>query len=178
MGKLNELAVKRAKAGKYGDGDGLQLSVSPSLAKKWVLRFLWRGTPREMGLGSYPEVGLADARDRAIDARRKVRDRVDPIAEGRRGKGIPTFGALADEVTDGLAKEFRNEKHRYQWRMTLTTYAAPLRDKPVDAIETEHVLAVLKPLWQSRRETASRLRGRIERVLNVAKTKGYRTGEN
>jgi integrase len=88
------------------------------------------------------------------------------------------FGELADETAAQLAGGFRNEKHKAQWRMTLTVYAESLRAKAVDKIETADVLAVLQPIWQEKPETASRLRGRIERVLNAAKAKGYRTGEN
>jgi len=178
MGKLTARKVETAKPGKYGDGDGLQLSVAPSGARKWVLRYLWQGMPREMGLGSFPEVSLADAREKAIEGRRKARSGVDPIAEGRKDKGIPTFGKLADEIAEQLAANFRNEKHKAQWTMTLTVYAATLRDKPVDTIETADVLAVLRPIWQAKPETASRVRGRIERVLSAAKAKGYRNGEN
>jgi integrase len=178
MGRLTSRKVETAKPGKYGDGDGLQLAVTPSGAKKWVLRFLWQGKAREMGLGSYPEVGLAEARDKALAGRRLARKGVDPIAERRKDRGIPTFGELADEIADQLAEGFRNEKHKAQWRMTLTVYAERLRAKPVDKIETADVLGVLRPIWQAKPETASRLRGRIERVLNAAKAKGYRTGEN
>ena len=177
MGKLTARKVETAKPGKYGDGDGLQLAVSPSGAKKWVLRFLWQGRPREMGLGSYPEVGLAEARERALKGRRLARSGVDPIA-ARKGKGVPTFGELADQVARDLADGFRNDKHKAQWAMTLKVYAAPLREKAVDSITTEDVLAVLHPIWREKPETASRLRGRVERVLNAAKAKGYRTGEN
>ncbi len=178
MGKLTARKVETAKPGKYGDGAGLQLAVAPTGAKKWVLRFLWQGRPREMGLGSYPEVGLAEAREKALAGRRLARSGVDPIADRRKDSGIPTFGELADEIAGQLGEGFRNEKHKTQWRMTLTVYAEPLRDKPVDKIETADVLAVLQPIWQTKPETASRVRGRIERVLNAANAKGYRTGEN
>jgi integrase len=178
MGKLTARKVETVKAGKYGDGGGLQLAVAPAGAKKWVLRFFWQGNAREMGLGSYPEVSLADAREKALAGRRLVRSGVDPISERRKGRGIPTFGELADEIADQLAEGFRNEKHKAQWRMTLTVYAEPLRAKPVDKVETTDVLAILRPIWQEKPETASRLRGRIERVLNAAKAKGYRFGEN
>ena len=154
------------------------MAVAPSGAKKWVLRFLWRGRPREMGLGSYPEVGLADAREKALAGRRLARSGVDPIAARKKSERVTTFGELADEIAGHLAEGFRNEKHKAQWRMTLTVYAEPLRAKPVDKIETADVLAVLRPIWQAKPETASRLRGRIERILNAAKAKGYRTGEN
>ncbi len=178
MGKLTARKVETAKAGKYGDGGGLQLAVAPTGRKKWVLRFLWQGAPREMGLGSYPEVTLAEAREKALAGRRLARSGVDPIAARKKGEGVPTFGEIADEIAGQLAEGFRNEKHKAQWRMTLTVYAEPLRAKPVDKIETADVLAVLQPIWREKPETASRLRGRIERVLNAAKAKGYRTGEN
>ena len=178
MGKLTARRVETARAGKYGDGGGLQLAVAPTGAKKWVLRFLWQGKAREMGLGSYPEVGLADAREKALVGRRLARSGIDPIAARKVGEGVPTFGEIADEIADQLAEGFRNEKHKAQWRMTLTVYAEPLRAKPVDKIETADILAVLQPIWQTKPETASRVRGRIERVLNAAKAKGYRTGEN
>jgi integrase len=178
MGKLTARKVEAAKPGKHGDGRGLQLAVAPTGAKKWVLRFMTAGKAREMGLGSYPEVSLAEARDKALEARRLARRGVDPIAERRKERGIPTFGEIADEIAEQLAEGFRNEKHKAQWKMTLTVYADPLRAKPVDRIETADVLGVLRPIWQAKPETASRLRGRIERVLNAAKAKGYRTGEN
>ena len=178
MGKLTARKVETAKAGKYGDGGGLQLAVASTGAKKWVLRFLWHGKAREMGLGSYPEVGLADAREKALAGRRLARSGVDPIAARKIGEGVPTFGGIADEIAGQLSEGFRNEKHKAQWRMTLTVYAEPLRAKAVDKIETADILAVLQPIWQTKPETASRVRGRIERVLNAAKAKGYRTGEN
>jgi integrase len=178
LGKLTARKVETAKPGKYGDGDGLQLAVASTGAKKWVLRFLWRGKAREMGLGSYPEVGLAEARERALAGRRLARSGVDPIAERRQDRRVPTFGELADEVVAEQGKGFRNDKHKAQWAMTLREYAAPLRAKPVNEITTEDVLAVLKPLWTEKPETASRLRGRIERVLNAAKAKSLRSGEN
>jgi integrase len=178
MGKLTARKVETARAGKYGDGGGLQLAVAPTGGKKWVLRFLWQGKAREMGLGSCPEVGLAEARDKALAGRRLARSGIDPIAARKKDEAVPTFGEVADEITSQLSEGFRNEKHKAQWRMTLTTYAKPLRAKPVDTIETADVLAVLQPIWQKKPETASRLRGRIERVLNAAKAKGYRTGEN
>ena len=155
-----------------------QLAVAPTGAKKSVLRFLWQGNAREMGLGSYPEVGLAEAREKAIAGRRLARSGVDPIAERKQDRRVPTFGKLADEVVTEQSKGFRNDKHRAQWKITLETVCWPLRVKAVDAITTEDVLGVLKPIWTTKTETASRLRGRIERVLNAAKAKGHRSGEN
>ena len=178
VGKLTARKVETAKPGKYGDGDGLQLAVAATGAKKWVLRFMSAGKAREMGLGSYPEVSLAEAREKALAGRRLARSGIDPITERRKDRGIPTFGELADEIAEQLSQGFRNEKHKAQWKMTLRVYADPLRAKPVDKIETTDVLAVLRPIWQSKPETASRVRGRIERILNAAKAKTLRTGEN
>ena len=178
MPKLTARKVETAKPGKYGDGEGLQLAVSASGARKWVLRFQWRGRPREMGLGAFPLVSLEHARDAAREARKLAKAGIDPIADNKREKAVPTFGELADTVAADLSEGFRNEKHKAQWKMTLTVYAKPLRAMSVDAIETADVLAVLKPLWTAKPETASRLRGRIEKVLNAAKAKGFRSGEN
>jgi integrase len=180
MAKLNSRFVETAPPGKYGDAitKGLQLVVAQTGARKWVLRFMSQGKAREMGLGSFPEVGLAEAREKARAARKLVKDGVDPIVDRQRDRGVPTFGELADEVVAEQSKGFRNDKHKAQWAMTLTVYAEPLRPKPVDKVETVDVLAVLKPIWLEKPETASRVRGRIERVLNAAKAKGYRTGEN
>ena len=176
--KLSARKVATAKPGKYADGGNLYLVVSDQGARKWVLRFTWRGRAKEMGLGSASSVPLADARERAAEARRLVAQGVNPIEARKRDCGIPTFGEVADDVAEALSAGFRNEKHKAQWRMTLTTYAAPIRAKPVDAISTDDVLAVLKPIWLEKAETASRLRGRIEKVLDAAKAKGLRAGEN
>ena len=177
-GNLTARKVETAKPGKYSDGGNLYLIVSETGARKWVLRFTWRGRAKEMGLGSASSVPLADAREKAADARRKIGRGLNPIEERKRDGGIPSFGDMADDVREALSAGFRNEKHKAQWRMTLTTYAAPLRAKPVDTVSTDDVLAVLKPLWTAKPETASRLRGRIEKVLDAAKAKGYRSGEN
>jgi integrase len=177
-GRLTARTVATAKRGKHSDGGNLYLIVSETGSRKWVLRFTWRGTAKEMGLGSANDVPLADARERAADARRLLARDLNPIDERKRGGVIPTFGVLADDVCQTLAAGFRNEKHKAQWRMTLVTYAAPLRSKPVDTISTEDLLAVLKPIWTAKPETASRLRGRIEKVLDAAKAKGFRTTEN
>jgi integrase len=176
--KLTARKVETAKPGKYSDGGNLYLIVSESGARKWVLRFTWRGRAKEMGLGSAASVPLADAREKAASARRKIAQGLNPIEERKRDGGIPTFGEMADEVRESLSAGFRNEKHKAQWKSTLETYAAPLRAKPVDVIVTDDLLAVLKPIWTSKAETASRVRGRIEKVLDAAKAKGFREGEN
>lgn len=176
--KLTARKVETAKPGKYSDGGNLYLIVSATGSRKWVLRFSWRGHAKEMGLGSASTVALADARERAASARRKIAQGLNPINERKRDGGIPTFGEIADDVREALSAGFRNEKHKAQWKSTLETYAAPLRAKPVDTIAIDDVLAVLKPIWVSKAETASRVRGRIEKVLDAAKAKGFRNGEN
>jgi integrase len=176
--KLTARKVETAKPGKYSDGGNLYLIVSETGARKWVLRFTWRGRAKEMGLGSAASVPLADAREKAGSARRKIAQGLNPIDERKRDGGIPTFGEMADDVREALSAGFRNEKHKAQWKSTLETYAAPLRAKPVDTIATDDVLAVLKPIWTTKAETASRVRGRIEKVLDAAKAKGFREGEN
>ncbi|ACA18348.1 integrase family protein [Methylobacterium sp. 4-46] len=170
------------KPGRHADGDGLYLVVDPSGAKRWLFLFRWHGKLKEMGLGGLSTVSLAEAREAASEARRLVKSGRNPIEQRRAAKSdeaaLVTFGAFADKVVTDLAPGFRNDKHKAQWAMTLTTYAAPLRPMPVEAIGTEDVLRVLEPIWQTKSETASRLRGRIERVLDAAKAKGLRTGEN
>lgn len=178
VGRLSARKVETAKPGKHSDGGNLYLVVSPSGARKWILRFTWRGRPKEMGLGSAASVPLGEARERAAHARQMIARGLNPIDERKRDRDIPTFGDLADDVRESLSARFRNEKHRAQWKSTLLTYAAPLRTKPVDTITTDDVLTVLKPIWITKAETASRVRGRIEKVLDAAKAKGYRDGEN
>ena len=155
--------------------------------KRWVFLFRDRqtGKLREMGLGSGADVTLAKAREKAAAARALLAAGQDPIAAAteaataaKKVRTVPTFGELADQFIEAMAPSWRNDKHAEQWRMTLTEYAKAIRDKPVDQIDVADVLAVLKPHWEQRPETAGRLRGRIERVLNAAKAQGYRTGEN
>ena len=171
-GNLTALKVQRAKPGKYSDGGNLYLVVSRSGSRKWVLRFTWRGGAKEMGLGSATTVSLGDARKKATNARRKIVQGLNPIEDRKRDGGIPTFGEMADDVRETLSAGFRNEKHKAQWKSTLETYAAPLRAKPVDTIATDDVLAVLKPIWATKAETASRVRGRIEKVFGCSQGQG------
>jgi integrase len=177
-GHLNARKVETAKPGKYGDGGNLYLIVSSTGSRKWVLRFTWRGRPKEMGLGNAANVPLADAREKATAARRQVAQGLNPIVERRKDTGVPTFGEMADSVCEALSAGFRNAKHRAQWKSTLKTYAAPLRGMPVDTVGIDDVIAVLKPIWTVKPETASRVRGRIEKVLDAARAKGLRTAEN
>jgi integrase len=115
---------------------------------------------------------------KAENARRTLAKGQNPVEQRKRDFDVPTFGEMADQLCESFAAGFRNAKHKAQWRMTLTTYAAPIRTKPVDTITTDDVLAVLNPIWTDKPETASRVRGRIEKVLDAAKAKGFRDGEN
>jgi integrase len=182
MGRLTARKAETAKAGRYGDGGGLYLIVSATGARKWVYRFSWRGKVTEMGLGAGDSVSLAEARDLRDEARRTLASGRNPIEARREAAralaGKPTFGEVADALIEAKSVQWRNAKHRAQWKMTLTEYAAPLRSRPVDEISTADVLDVLKPLWLAKPETASRLRGRIEAVLDAAKAQGHRSGEN
>jgi len=178
INKLTDTECKaKAKPGMLGDGGGLYLNVKPSGAKSWA--FIWKqnGKRNEMGLGAYPTVKLAKARTLAAECRQAVAEGRNPINE-RKKDAVPTFGDCADLFLASMEGQWRNEKHRAQWRMTLEQYASPLRGKLVSDISTDDVLKVLTPIWQSKAETASRLRGRIERVLDYAKARGWRTGEN
>ncbi len=131
-----------------------------------------------MGLGRASGGTLAETRRRALEAQSQLAAGIDPLAQKKRGNGAPTFGQLADEVRDSLSTGFRNAKHKAQWKSSLETYAAPLKELKVDAIETEHVLECLRPIWTQKPETASRVRGRIEKVLDAARAKGHRAAEN
>ncbi|RWO25803.1 MAG: DUF4102 domain-containing protein [Mesorhizobium sp.] len=176
--KLSDVAVKAVKAsGRHSDGGGLYLWVSPSGSKSWLFMWARDGKRREMGLGAYPTVSLAKARARAADCRSAVEEGRDPIAEKAK-EAEPTFGDCADKYIATIKSEWRNAKHEYQWNQTLTSFCQSIRPKRVSTITTEDVLDVLAPIWQAKAETASRLRGRIERVLEFAKVKGWRSGEN
>lgn len=182
LNKLTTRKVETAKPGRYGDGGGLWLVVSPSGAKKWVFRFTLRGRVTEAGLGPVNAVSLARAREKAAEARAMVADGVNPIEAKREGRRLaaktPTFGEVADAVIEAKSARWRNAKHRAQWRATLATYAASLRSRPVDQIDTAAVLAVLKPIWNEKAETAARVRGRIEAILDFASAHGMRSGDN
>lgn len=177
--KLSDVAVKAEKAsGRHSDGGGLYLWVSPSGSKSWLFMWSRDGKRREMGLGAYPAVSLAKARGRAAGCRTAVEEGRDPIAEKSK-EAEKTFGECAELYIASIKSGWRNAKHEYQWRQTLgETYCSAIIPLPVSTINTEHVLGVLSPIWSTKAETASRVRGRIERVLEFAKVKGWRSGEN
>jgi len=201
LGKLTSRAVETSKkAGRYSDGGGLYLHVKATGSKSWAFISVAKGKRREIGLGSLSSVTLVEARRKAQKVREAIARGDDPLAVFRPQETaiIPTFGEFADDLIASLETGWRNEKHKAQWKTTLGSipYDASkiridkkahadhvkalvaLRAQPVDKIETTQILAVLKPLWLAAPETASRLRGRIEKVLDAAKAKGHRTGDN
>jgi integrase len=178
INRLNARAIATKKEfGRHADGGGLYLSISPNGGRRWVFLYRWHGKPTEIGLGSARDVPLARARELAGEARARLAEKINPKGARKPAKGA-TFGECADRVIEAMRPNWRNPKHAAQWEMTLREYAAPLRRLPVDKITTDDVLSVLKPIWSKKHETASRVRGRIERVLDAAKAEGLRSGEN
>ncbi|MEQ8817854.1 MAG: integrase arm-type DNA-binding domain-containing protein [Thalassobaculum sp.] len=175
---LTARKVETAGPGKYVDGRGLMLVVKETGAKSWVLRYQHDGRRRDVGLGPWPEVTLAAARERTIEIRRLVREGGDPVAAKRRAKAT-RFRDAADELVASKRDGWRNAKHAAQWMATLETYAHPkIGTMDVRAVGVDDVLAVLKPIWSEKPETASRVRQRIEAVLDYAAAKGLRDGDN
>jgi integrase len=156
------------------DGDGLMLVVRPSGKKSWLLRYQMNGVRRDMGLGSYPEIGLKEARQRTADARRMIEAGKDPI-DGRQAaqtaaKPLPTFGEIAALVISDAQARTTNEKVKYQWERHLgPTYSVPLLDRPVHEITTGEVAAVLAPIWRSKPEVARKAYPAIRRVFDRAR---------
>ena len=188
LSKLTDISIRKStKVGRLSDGGGLYLAVTATGARSWVFMWVVDGKRREMGLGPYPAVSLKAVRATAADCRTLVARGEDPIDRKKRDKKT-TFREAAEAYLKSKAGSWRNDKHRYQWRQTLgledakivrrTTYCANLADKSVADIKTDDILAALNPIWTSRSETASRVRGRIELVLDYATAKGWRTGEN
>lgn len=171
-------AAKLNKPGRHSDGGGLYLSIDESGRRRWVFMYTRAGKRVELGLGSRRDFSLADARAEAATLRAMLASGADPKVERARDDKVQTFGACADAYVEAMQPSWRNAKHAAQWKMTLTKYAAPIRERPVNDITTQDVLDVLQPLWTRTPETAERLRGRIENVLDAAKAKGLRTGEN
>jgi integrase len=179
---LTARTIETAKnPGRYSDGNGLYLVVRQGGSKQWVFLYRREGKLKEMGLGSPAKgVTLAMARGLRDDARSVMARGADPL-EARRSSEqsvVPAFGAYALGLVERIEGGFSNPKHRQQWRNTLETYCRPIWALPVDRVDTAGVLSCLTPIWSVKAETASRVRGRIERVLNAAKAEGLRSGEN
>jgi integrase len=182
--RLTALGVSKAKTrGLYSDGGGLALQVSKDGARSWVFRFMLNGRERCMGLGSLNAVSLAKARQKAASARELLADGKDPIETKHALRAslapVMTFTRAAEEFIAAHRSGWRSEKHATQWRRSLATLAQPLVGAlPVQDINTDHVIAVLSPLWRDKHVTASRLRGRIENILDWATARRLRSGDN
>lgn len=178
--KLNAQKVRTAPAGKHEDGAGLRLVVSEAGSRRWVLRYTVHGKRREMGLGGYPLVTLAEARASSLQYQRLAKSGVDPIHHRKQERQqVPTFTSCAAALIRSKRRGWRNRKHARQWVSTLKTYTRPaFGHKPVDQITTDDILTALTPIWQSKTETASRVRSRIENVMDYATAMKHREGPN
>ena len=186
--RLTAVAIRNAtRPGMYADGAGLYLRVGPTGAQSWAFRFMERGKSHEMGLGPLHTVGLAEARALALDCRRKRLAGVNPLtarhaartAEKVEAAKTITFRCCASQYIDDNWPAWRNAKHAAQWTATLETYAYPLiGGLPVAAIDTGMVAKILRPIWATKSETATRVRGRIEAVLDYARTHGWTQNQN
>ena len=178
------VASKKAK-GRYADGGGLYLQVGDTGGKSWLFRFALNGRAREMGLGALHAVTLKQAREKARECRRLLADGIDPLVAresehaARRQSVSKTFDECSAAFIAAHRAGWKNEKHAEQWTNTLATYASPVFGSlPVREVATPHIVRVLGPMWSTKTETATRVRGRIEKVLDWARVHGYRDGEN
>lgn len=188
INRLSQLTVaKTTTPGLYADGGGLYLQITTAGVKSWLFRYMRNGKARGMGLGPVHTIGLADARASALDCRRLLLDGIDPIdsrnaeraAQGIAQGNAVTFQYCAEKYIEAHRTGWKSAKHADQWTNTLATYAYPTFDSlAVSAIDTALVMKVLEPIWTTKTETASRVRGRIESVLDWATVHGYRVGEN
>lgn len=188
--ELSPIEVRRlTKPGRWavGGADGLALQVTEPGARSWVLRVRIGGKQREMGLGGFPSVSLAEARDKARAYRAQLSDGADPITSRRAAlsaaaaerQAQQTFSSVAEQYIARHEKSWKNAKHGAQWTATLKAYADPvIGDLFVRDITTAHLVKVLEPIWSSKTETATRVRGRIELVLDFASARGLRDGPN
>ena len=185
--KLSAVKVEREKVpGMYSDGNGLYLQITSTGGKSWIFRYRINARSREMGLGAYRDVSLLKARALAAEAHRLIQQGIDPI-EARKvtrlalrveqSKGV-TFGECCAQYIAVKRHEWENPKHAQQWENTLSTYCPPINGFPVADVTTDEVVACLMPIWLAKNETATRLRGRIEKVLDWATVRKYRTGQN
>lgn len=183
-GKLNAIFVRTAKQGKHGDGNGLWLYVTAG--KSWVYRYSIHGKEHYLGLGAYPAVSLAEARKAAEKARALKAAGINPLTDKKAAKlqarldeaKALTFAQCAEKYIEAHRASWKNAKHRQQWTNTLATYAAPINTLPIAGIDTGLVLECLEPIWHQIPETASRVRNRMELVLDWATARELREGAN
>ncbi|SER69648.1 Integrase [Vreelandella subterranea] len=188
MGKLTSKTVqklaKEGKKGSTGDGQGLYLQITVGGSVSWIYRFKLKGKQRYMGLGTYPGVSLSEARELAADNRKMVKQGIDPLEarleeEKEAQKEAVTFTSCAARFIKAHRRSWRNGKHARQWVSTLKTYVRPkMGKKPIEDISTQDVLEVLKPIWANKNETAKRVQGRVENILDYAAAHGYRDPVN
>lgn len=176
---LSALHVKNAKPGRHADGKGLYLLVSPTGGKSWVLRVQVDGKRKDYGLGSLDSVTLAEAREKASDWRKLAKGGLNPSVEAKRERGrLTSFKVAAEQYHGEREDSWKNEKHADQWITTLRTYAYPtIGQLSVDRIDADDIAKALMPIWQSKAETARRVRQRIGTVLDYSKAKGWRATE-
>lgn len=184
-GKLTKKLVENLGPGRHGDGNGLYLVVDPSGARRWIVRVTVKGQKNrkgaplrtDFGLGGADVVPLNQARDRALEYRRMAKQGLNPRFNAKRE--IPTFAEIAQQVHIDRMPTWKNAKHGQQWINTLRDYAFPkIGRMPVDSIDQPEILMCLSPIWTEKHETARRLAQRLKVVLDVAKSKGFRSGEN
>ena len=189
--RLTDVKCRSASAGMHPDGNGLYLQVrqgTNGLTRSWVYRYSAAGRQTWLGLGPYPLVALAEAREKTTDARRLRLEGIDPLAHRRNQlvalrrqqakQAVPSFDECRNQYVASHRTGWRNIRHSHDWVRSLQTYVTPVfGSTPVDIIDTALVCKALEPIWRTRTETASRLRGRIEAVLNWAQTRGYRGNE-
>lgn len=184
---INRLTTKKIqntkKPGYYGDGGGLYLQVSATGSKSWIYRYMLNRRAREMGLGSINALTLAEAREQARENRKLLLEKIDPIEARNAAQaeimGSLTFNECATKYIEAHRAGWKNEKHAQQWENTLNTYASPVFGKlPVQRVDTALVMKALEPIWTEKPETANRVRGRVELVLDWATVRKYRAGEN
>lgn len=187
---INRLTARKVQSladpGRHADGGGLYLNVSASGAKSWILLYRMAGKRHEMGLGPVGAVPLVAARELAAEARAKIAAGINPLHERKTAVQVEaapppppiSFADVATAYMDDHERYWRNPAHRRQWRQTLEVGAASIWSKPVAEIDTADVLAVLRPIWHEKAETARRIRGRIERILDAARAGGHRSADN
>ena len=188
---LNRLSATKVgnltERGYYADGGGLYFRVSEFNTRLWAFRYTRAGKAREMGLGTFPDVSLKEARESAAEKRKLLRDNVDPIEQRQAAKSVMiaareaalTFEQCAVAYIGIKEHEWKNAKHAAQWNNTLSAHAYPIIGSVlINHVEQTHILKILEPLWTTKTETASRLRGRIESILDYATARGYRKGDN
>lgn len=178
---INRLTAKSVTArkapGLHADGGGLYLNVKAAGSRSWLFIYQWKGKRREKGLGSVNLVSLQEAREKRDAARQLLAQGKDPLVP-QIAEQSATFGEVATALIADLELGWKNAKHRAQWRSTLEQYCADIWTRSVDSLDANDVLDVVRPIWNEKPETASRVRARMERVFDAAKVKGFRTGEN